>query len=262
MWWHSAKIILAQVWDDCIAYRAFDTCEWCDHCKSVPMKTSYPASTCACRSLLVCFVSAHCLVPDRGKASALYHVVGVSYAWLPAEHQWTSGAVGFVTQWKRSKSSVKKERSRILFFIPPDSWLPTPFICLEPVLMFILSQGWTHSLKWKISTWQEERKKWLFASLLLNWILPCNQDSQQCLQGVMCARPFPAAFGYLWVHTAALGEQQRGVLRYLGVCCWQYCKWYLRKLIIGVRPNKAVTDHTCVHHSGCKCPIPEGATYG
>ena len=62
------------------------------------MKTSYPTNMCACISLLVCSVSAHFLVPDRGKASVLCHIVGVSYASLLEELQWTSGAVGVVTQ--------------------------------------------------------------------------------------------------------------------------------------------------------------------
>lgn len=62
------------------------------------MKTSYPTSACVCISLLVCSVSAHFLVPDQGRASVLCRIAGVSYAWLPEEPQWTSEAVGFVTQ--------------------------------------------------------------------------------------------------------------------------------------------------------------------
>lgn len=36
------------------------------------------------------------------------------------------------------------------------------------------------------------------------------------------------------------GKQQKGVMRFLCVCCWQYCKFYFKNLSLGVRPNKAV----------------------
>lgn len=58
------------------------------------------------------------------------------------------------------------------------------------------------------------------------------------------------------------GKQQRGVMCFLCVCCWQCCKLYLKNLSLGVRPNKAVICPVWIHSGGRKYPVPKGATFG
>ena len=89
-----------------------------------------------------------------------------------------------------------------------------------------------------------------------------NRTAISGFKGLCVPGLFLSAFGCLKVHAAALGCDAFLVCLPTVVGSNASCTLRTLHLSLGVRPNKAVIFHVCVHCSDHKCPVPKGAPYG